>query len=378
MIKRVVLSYVNITTGHKKAAQALHQTFKILYPQVEILEIDPLENSYPRIKIMVEKLYFKMLKSNPSFWNYVYDNETIVKATAQLRRILNSLNSTRLNNLFSSFNPQVVVCTHAFPCGIFSALKEKKPNNFSLIASMTDFDVHNYWIYKNVSCYIVANEQSSKKLQKKGIAQEKIKILGIPIDPKFTEDKDISLLKKKYGLKQDLPTLLVMGGGWGFGPIEKVVHYLHQIKNIEFQIMVVAGTNKELELKLRALTSEWPKLRRVFGYVDFIDELMKISNIFIGKPGGLTSAESLACGLPMVIINPIPGQEERNTHYLTSQGVAIKANTEFEITKIVSELLMQSHKLNEMRNKILAIRQPKSAFNIVKTIEEEIVSSNKR
>jgi len=373
-----MLSYVNITTGHKKASQALAKTCKFLYPEVEILEIDPVGDFYPNMKSILEKVYFKIVQSNPYLWEYVYDNEMIVKFTAKFRQILNSLNSTRLNKFISSFNPQVVVCTHAFACGIFSGLKERKTNGFYLVGVITDFDVHNYWIYKNVSCYIVANEYSAKKLEKKGIDKAKIKILGIPIDPKFTEDKDVSSLKEKYGLKADIPTILVMGGGWGFGPIEKVVYYLQEIKNIDFQIMVVAGTNKELELKLRELTSKLPKLTKVFGYVDVIDELMKVANIFIGKPGGMTSAESLACGLPMVIVNPIPGQEARNTHYLTSQGVAIKANNEFEITNIVSELLSQPQKLNEMRNKILDISKPKSAFNIVKTIENVMGSDLER
>jgi len=369
-----MLSYVNITTGHKKAAHAVWEAFKTLYPKVEILEIDPL-GFYPQIKNILEKVYFKIVQSNPYLWDYLYDNEMIVKFTAQFRRILNSLNSIRLNKFISSFNPQVVVCTHAFACGIFSGLKERKTNGFYLVGVITDFDVHNYWIYENVSCYIVANEHTAKKLQKKGIDEKRIKILGIPIDPKFTEDKDVSSLREKYGLKEELPTILVMGGGWGFGPIEKIVHCLQEIKNIEFQILVVAGTNKELESKLRELTSKLPKLTKVFGYVDVIDELMKVSNIFIGKPGGMTSAESLACGLPMVIVNPIPGQEERNTQYLTSQGVAIKVNNEFEITKLVSELFTHPHKLKEMQNKILDISKPKSAFQIVETIAKEMDSS---
>lgn len=370
MLKRVMLAHINITTGHRKAAQAIHKTLKLNYPEIEVLEIDPIGHFYPALEDTIEKVYVGILKSNPHIWDYVYDNEKIVKSTAMIRQMFNFLNLTRLNKILSSFNPQVVVCTHAFACGMFSALKEKKDKQFALIGVITDFDVHNYWVYKNVSCYIVANESTSNKLQEKGIDEEKIKILGIPVDPKFTEDKDIPTLKKKHGLEEDMPTILVMGGGWGFGPIEKIVHSLNELKNIEFQIIVVAGTNKELELKLVELTSKLPKSIKVFGYVDFIDELMKISNIFIGKPGGMTSAESLVCGLPMVIINPIPGQEERNTRYLTSQGVAIKADNELEISKIISELLTQPQKLNEMRKRILEINKPDASFNIVKVIEK--------
>jgi processive 1,2-diacylglycerol beta-glucosyltransferase len=373
MLERVMLSYIDITTGHKRAAQAVHKTFKMVYPNIEILELDPLGYFHPVIENIIGKVYFEMLKTNPHFWEYVYDNEKIVKFTAKFRQILNSLNSSRLSKLFYSFNPQAVVCTHAFSCGIFSALKEKRANGLLLIGIITDFDVHSYWIHKNVSSYIVANEYTAEKLQQKGIDKKRIKILGIPIDPVFTEDKNIQDLKKKYNLKEDLSTILVMGGGLGFGPIEKIVYYLNEIENIEFQIIVVAGTNKELELKLIELTSKLPKLTKIFGHVDFIDELMKVSDVFITKPGGMTSAESLSCCLPMVIVNPIPGQEDRNTQYLTSQGVAIKANNEFEISKIILELLTKPQKLNEMRSKILNIRKPKSAFNIVKAIEELIV-----
>ncbi|MEW6096353.1 MAG: glycosyltransferase [bacterium] len=376
MLKRVMLAHINITTGHKKAAQAIHKTLKLTHPEVNVLEIDPVGHFYPVIEKSIEKIYIGVLKTNPDIWDYVYDNEKITKSTAMIRQVFNSLNSIRLNKIFTSFNPQAVVCTHAFACGMFSALKERKADSFSLIGVITDFDVHNYWVYKNVTNYIVANDYTSKKLQEKGIDEERIKVLGIPVDPKFTEDKDITTLKKKHGLKEDLPTVLVMGGGWGFGPIEKVVYYLNELQDIEFQIIAVAGTNKELVLKLRELSANLPKLVKVFGYVDFVDELMKISNIFIGKPGGMTSAESLACGLPMIIINPIPGQEERNTRYLTSEGVAIKANNELETSKIISDLLTQPHRLNEMRNRILEINKPKAAFNTIKAIEDSIYTGH--
>lgn len=378
MLKRIMLSYVDITTGHKRAAQSIHKTLKHQYPGIEILEFDPLKYLYPLVEKVIGKIYIQILKLSPNLWGYVYDNEKIVKLTAKSRKIFDSLNSSRLNKLFSSFNPQVVICTHAFSCGIFSALKEKTNNGFHLIGIITDFDVHNYWIHKNVSFYVVANEYSAKKLQEKGIDKERIKILGIPIDPVFTENKNIKELKKKYNLREDIPTILVMGGGWGFGPIEKIVHHLNDIKDIEFQIIVVTGTNKELKSRLIKLAPKLPKLTQVFGYVDVIDELMKVSDIFISKPGGMTSAESLACKLPMIIINPIPGQEDRNTRFLTSQGVAIRTNSEFEISKIVLELLTQPQKLDEMRSRILEISKPKSAFNIVKMIEEIVVFNERK
>ncbi|MEW6608370.1 MAG: glycosyltransferase [bacterium] len=373
MLERVMLSYINITTGHRKAAQSIHKTLNLIYPEIDVLEIDPLGYFHPKLENIIGKIYFEIIKTNPDFWDFIYDNEQIVKLTAKIRQALNSLNSTRLHKLFSSFNPQVVICTHALPCGIFSALK-KKLDDFSLIGVITDFDIHNYWIHENVSYYVVSNDETAKKLEEKRINKERIKILGIPIDPVFTEDKDIYNLKKKYELKDDLPTILIMGGGLGLGPIDKIVHCLNKIKNIDFQVIVVAGTNKELELKLREISATLPKLTKVFGYVNFIDELMKISNILIGKPGGLTTAESLACGLPMLIVNPIPGQEERNTQYLISQGVAIKVSNEFEIQKTIQELLITPENLLKMRQKTSNISKPKSAFDIIKVAQDSILT----
>ncbi len=366
MLNKVMLSYLNITTGHKKAAWSIHKALKELYPEISVLEIDPLKVFYPRLEAIINKGYQRLVKSNPDIWDYVYDNEKIVKLTANLRQITNSFNSYRLSKLFSSFNPQAVVCTHAFPCGIFSALKNS--NKFLLIGVITDFDVHSYWIHPNVSCYVVATEHTAAKLQKKGIEKERIKILGIPVDPVFTKVQDIQAIKRKYNLKEEIPTILIMGGGWGFGPIEGIIHCLNELENIDFQIIVVAGTNKKLESRLNKLSLS--KLVKVFGFVDFMDELMKVSNLFIGKPGGMTTAESLACGLPMVIINSIPGQEERNAQYLTAQGAGIKANSEWEVKKIVQELLTNPRKMNEMQEKALNIGKPQSAFDVVRTIEE--------
>lgn len=369
MLNKVMLSYLNITTGHKKAAWSIHKALKELEPEIEVLEIDPLRVFYPRLEAIINKGYLKLVKSNPDIWDFVYDNEKIVKLTANLRQLTNSFNSYRLSKLFSSFNPQAVVCTHAFPCGIFSALKNSY--EFPLIGVITDFDVHSYWIHDNVSCYVVATQYTAERLQKKGIEKERIKVLGIPVDPAFTKAHDIAAIKKKHNLKEEIPTILIMGGGWGFGPIEGIIHCLNELEDIDFQIIAVAGNNKKLESRLNKLSL--PKLAKVFGFVDFMDELMQVSNLFIGKPGGMTTAESLACGLPMVIINPIPGQEERNAQYLTAQGAGIKVNSEWEVKKIVQELLTDHYKLNKMRDRALNIGKPYSAFDVVKTMEELIM-----
>lgn len=371
MLNRILFSYVSVGSGHRQAAEAIQQAMRSLYQQVEIIEINALTYFHPVIKELIAKIYLDMLKSNPDFWDYLYDNEMIMKLTSKLKGMVDWVNSKKLKKVFKSFEPEAVVCTHAFPCGIFSSLKENKMSDLPLIAVMTDFDVHGYWVHKNVSFYCVANNQTKKKLIKKGIAEERIGVFGIPINPIFNQKKDVKSLREKLGLRKDLPVLLIMGGSLGLGPIERIVCYLNNIAP-DFQMLVVTGKNQVLREQLERLRPQIDKEITFFGYVKDIDELMKASDILISKSGGLTCAEALASARPMIIVNPIPGQEERNSRYLTQQGVAIKVEHEGKVGEIVEGLLYDRSRLEEMKRNALRLSQPLAAFKIVEAIERTI------
>ncbi len=359
-MKRIILSYVSTNSGHKIAADAVKDVLQQKSPETSFLEIDALGYFSPVVKGIILTSYLELIKSDPHVWEYLYDNPKIVNLTTKLKEILNTLKSQRLKKkILNGFQPDVVVCTHAFPCGVFSALKKTSLNNLPLIAITTDFDIHAYWLYENVSCYLVANSEIADKLIHHGISAQNIEVTGIPISGDFSNIEDKRIVRERLGL-EDLPTILIMGGNYGIGSMEKIITYLNLLPQL-FQIIVVTGRNKGLKQRLERLTKQIERPMKIYGFVHNVHELMQASDILISKPGGLTSAESLCCGLPMIIVNPIPGQEDRNSNYLVKHGAAIKVFHANEIDNTVNDLLRKPEILKRMQKNALHLAKPDAA-----------------
>ncbi|MBU0700416.1 glycosyltransferase [bacterium] len=359
-MKRIILSYISTNSGHKIAADAVKDILQQKSPELSFLEIDALGYFSPVVKGMLLTSYLELIKSDPFVWEYLYDNPKIINLTAKLKEILDTLKSERLKKkILNGFQPDVVVCTHAFPCGVFSALKKTSMNNLPLVAITTDFDIHAYWLYENVSYYLVANSEIADKLIYHNIPVKNIEVTGIPISSAFSKIEDKQIVRNRLGL-EDLPTILIMGGNHGIGSMERIVTYLNLLPQL-FQILVVAGKNKGLQKRLEKLTKQTARPMKIYGFVHNIYELMQGSDILISKPGGLTSSESLCCGLPMIIVNPIPGQEDRNSRYLVKHAAAIRVSHENEIDGVVNNLLRKPEILEKMRENALCLAKPDAA-----------------
>jgi processive 1,2-diacylglycerol beta-glucosyltransferase len=238
-----------------------------------------------------------------------------------------------------------------------------------LFGVLTDYAPHSYWIYNNVDAYIVPSEEAGRKLIDDGIDPAKINVFGIPIDPKFRASGNRKSICEKLSLDSRLPCLLIMGGTQGLGPIKEVVRLVDRL-SADVQIIVAAGTNKRLYSWLKS--RHFNKKFLAFSYADNMDELMQIATVVITKPGGITTAEALTKGVPMLIVNPLPGQEAMNTKFLLNEGVAVKAECPHDVPVILEELLYNHDKLNVMRRKALSLSKPDSAINIAKLILERI------
>jgi processive 1,2-diacylglycerol beta-glucosyltransferase len=362
-MKRIIFSYISTNSGHKMAADAVRDVLHRKSPETSFLEIDALGYFSPVVKGIILTSYLELIKSDPYVWQYLYDNPKIVNLTAKLKEILNTLKSERLKKkILGGFQPDVVVCTHAFPCGVFSALKKTSMNGLPLIAITTDFDIHAYWLYENISYYLVANSEIADKLIYHGISAKNIEVTGIPISEVFSNIEDKQIIRNRLGL-EELPTILIMGGSYGIGSIEKIVTYLNLLPQL-FQMIVVTGRNKSLEQRLKRLTKQIARPMKIYGFVHNVYELMQVSDILISKPGGLTSAESLCCGLPMIIVNPIPGQEDRNSKYLVKHNAAIMVSHASEIDNVVNDLLRKPEILKRMQENALRLAKPNAAVRV--------------
>jgi len=367
--KRIILMYISEISGHHSATLAIEKALKILQPNVEILNINAFNYTNPISEKVVNRLYLGIIKRTPQIWDYLYDNPTVVKKIEKIKEAIHKLNSPKLKRLFDKFKPDAIVCSQAFPCGMCADYKRTYGSRIPLVAVLTDYAPHSYWLYDTVDYYISPSEDVALRLMKKGIGRNRIKSLGIPFDPQFNEPLDKNELFQKLKLNPDIPTVLIMGGGQGLGPIKTIVKSLEKVKR-EIQEIVVCGANKKLYKSLKRRIKKYKKKILLFGYAHNINELMRISGIIITKPGGVTTTEVLANHLPMVIVKPLPGQETNNTSYLIEKGAAIKADKPRQINLAVENLLANPVKLKEMSEATRRINKPNASLDIAKLLLE--------
>jgi len=359
--------YISEVSGHRSATLAIEKAIKELSPDTEILNINAFNYTNPISEKVINRIYMEVIKRTPKVWDYLYDNPSVVRGLENIKKHVHKSNSPKLKKLFDKFNPDLVVCTQAFPCGMVADYKKTYGVNLPLVAVLTDYVPHSYWVYDLVDYYITPSEDVSVKLEKKGVDPLKIKPYGIPFDHKFNLKMNKDEVFQKLKLNSKKPVILIMGGGQGLGPIKTVVKSLEKSR-YDLQELIVCGTNKKLFKSLKRKIKHCKKDIRLFGFIQNINELMHISEIILSKPGGVTTAEVLSIGLPMVIVKPIPGQEINNTDFLTHKGAAIKIDDPKEAYKIIDELLNDKPRLEQLKLSALRIAKPGSSMDIAKLL----------
>jgi len=361
--KRILLMYITEVSGHHSASLAVEKALRLVAPDTEILNINGFNYTNPLTEKIVNKLYITVIKNFPGIWDFLYDNQKVIKKFDALKHKVNKFNSKKLKKLFDKFKPDIVACSQAFPCGIVAGYKKKYNPDLKLVGILTDFVPHSFWLYDEVDNYIVPSEEIAERMSSKGIPREKIVPLGIPFDPKFNDFVNKEKVMQDLKLVPGIPTVLIMGGGQGLGPIKAIIKSLDKVES-NLQEIVVTGTNKKLFRYLRDHKKDFRKLIVPLGYVSTIHELMSISDIIITKPGGITTSEALAKKLPMLIIKPIPGQEENNTIFLTGKKAALRIQDPSAINEIVEDLLKHPGKLKDLSDSACSLSRPRSSLDI--------------
>ncbi|RJP28842.1 MAG: hypothetical protein C4533_03360 [Candidatus Omnitrophota bacterium] len=365
--KRIILMYISEVSGHRCATEAIEKSIKRLEPETEILNINAFNYTNPISEKVVNRLYMAIIKRTPAIWSYLYDNQKIAKSISRIKESIHKFNSPKLEKLFNSFKPDAVVCSQAFPCGMVADYKKVTHSSIPLIAVLTDYIPHAYWVYDDVNTYITPSEEVSIRLMQKGVPHSKIKPFGIPFDPDFNRPVNKDQVFSKLGLKSNKFTALIMGGGQGLGPVKSIISSLEHV-NQDIQEIIVTGTNKKLYRTIKKKLNKYRKKVVLFGYANNINELMSIADVLITKPGGITTAEALSKHIPMIIVHPIPGQEASNTAYLTEHKAAIKIDKANRINLAVEELIASPEKLKELANAAKKISKPESSMNIARHI----------
>lgn len=365
MAKHILLAYISDISGHRSAAIAIENALKLQDPTVKVRNINLFNYTNPYSEKVINHLYTSIIKKAPSVWEYLYDNPKVVRKTRLIKNIIYRFNAKKLKRLFDEFMPDVIACTQAFPCGMFANFKKTYGLNTPLIGVVTDFFAHAYWFYDNVDYYTVASDEARLRLISQGADENSIKLLGIPIAPKFAYRLKKEEIAKRIGLDLSIPAILIMGGGQGLGPITTIAKAL-DASHIKLQIIIVTGINTKLYKKLGKIN--FRKKCLLFKYVDDIDELMAVSSAIITKPGGLTISEALAEGVIPIIVKPIPGQEEYNTKYLTKNNAAIRLKNAKDVSATLEKLFSNKENFALMHKNIAAMAKPRSALDIAKLI----------
>ncbi len=360
--KRVLLMYITEHSGHHRASLALEAGLRRLAPDTEIVNIEFLRYINPVLEKLINQTYHGIIKTTPEVWEYVYDNPKVARTTSRLRHLIHRYNSRKLGTLVEDFRPDVVACTQAFPCGVMADYKRRFRHDLPLAGVVTDYFPHLYWLAPEIDYYLVPAAETGDRLIEHGVPAEKIRVFGMPIDPRFASGNGRRQVCEKLELDEAVPTVLVMGGSRGLGPIPEIVEKLDGIRT-DCQMVVVTGGNRRLKERLEKASAGLSKKIRILGYADNMDELMEAASLIVTKPGGLTSSEALSKGLPIVIVEALPGQEERNARFLLEKGVAVKVENGDGLKSLLEELFSRPGELEKMRQAARAMARSGAALD---------------
>jgi len=357
-------------TGHQKAAEAVMEAIHHMDPHCQCTSIDAVSHAYPFIGNVFNRMYFQILKRMPYVWDYLYDNPDVEEVTREARELLTILSSFRTKKILKKFNPAAVICTQAVPAIALAAERRRGHLPIPLIGIITDFGVHAYWLHREIDLYLVGHNDVKQELMRRGIEERKIRVTGIPIDPKFGGLVNPAEEKKFLRLDPHKKTILLMGGSRGYGLLHETIEAIQSLP-LRTQMIVVCGKNKRLFNQLSKLSSKKWDIQ-VFGYVREMNRLMSAADVLITKPGGLTTSEALASRVPLIAINPIPGQEERNVNFLLRHRAARIARTTEDLKKNLLDLFRYPSKLEFMRQQASHIARPLSSWEAARLIFDQI------
>ena len=363
--------HISVTgAGHQRASVAVEQALRRLDPAAQVLNVDAFNYTNPILERLITRTYANLIRVGPEVWEYLYDNPRVLRQVRLLRELFHRYNAPKLGRLIQRFEPDVIACTQAFPCGMVADYRHLRWLPTPLVGILTDHAPHAYWFYDSVTAYAVPSEEEAQVFRSHGIAADRVRPLGIPVGPEFARPaRPLEETRRRWGLAPRLPVIVLMGGGGGLGPIRQLVKALQQSR-VDLQLVVVAGTNYWLRrwLKRKGKRQVFSKPMRVEGYVHDVRDLMDAASLLITKPGGLTTAEALARGLPMVLVHPIPGQETQNARFLTRHGCALLAGSVWETVQFVEGLLGDAPRLAMMRTAARQCGRPDAAVRTARLL----------
>ncbi len=369
VFNKVLILSATSGAGHVKAGEALHDAFKDLGLARQVKHVDALTYTSPLMKTLYSRSYLDLVNKAPHLLGALYD-ATDKQGRFDTRRLTFDIaNALPLMSYLVSENPDIIVNTHFLGAEIVALLKRRHKIHCFTSTVVTDFDVHAFWKTSPCEIYCAALPETAMQLEQLGVRPDQLVVTGIPVSPAFNQPILKRESKLALGLAPDRKNILVSNGGFGVGPMLDIVEAICRI-DAPYQAVILAGKNEHLQAELRKMVrqSGFDDRIHVIGYTSKMRDYMAASDLMVGKSGGLTSSECLASGLPMVILNPIPGQEERNATHLVEHGCAVRCHSLRVLPFKLEELLRDESKLPTMQENASKLGRPDAAKEAARAI----------
>jgi len=367
---RILLLSVSAGAGHGRAADALRAEAAASFPGVEAEHIDVMTLVPSSFRALYADYYIKIVEHHPAVWAYMYNASDKMPRDAwfaKVRRAVERLNTRQLRDTIKDYAPDHIICTHFLPAELLAHDIRRGRAVPPVWVQVTDFDLHRMWVQAGMRGYFAASDEIAFRMAARGIAKENIAVTGIPIMPVFGQQFDRAVCARELGITPDKTTLLLMTGGAGLAGSEGLTERLLALPG-DFQIVALAGRNEALLASYRKIASAHAGRLFPLGFTSTIERVMACADLAVTKPGGLTVSECLAEGLPMVLIAPIPGQEERNADYLLEQGAAVKAHDAVALEYKIAQLLGQPERIARMRANMQGLGHPEAARAVLRHV----------
>jgi processive 1,2-diacylglycerol beta-glucosyltransferase len=364
----VLFLSASVGEGHTTAAQAVCSALMERRPSGQYEVVDSYRYASNVFHRVASNGYIGIVKLLPQLYKYVYDQAERATKVSAFKTWLHHYTALNLRQYVADLKPDVVVCTHAFPCGVMAEYKREFSDCPPVMGVVTDFVVHPFWIHRNIDRYAVATSAMRQTLIARGVAAQRVLITGIPTDCRFSRVTTKRRARRIIGVAADTTTILLMGGGLGIGPLENALLAIDRLDH-KVQTVVVVGKNKALERRLKEVAATVHHRVKVVGFIQNVYDYMHAADILVSKPGGLTSSEALVSELPFIMLKPLPGQEERNTRYLQERGVGIRIQSSRDLTAALDRLLASPGTLERMRRDARVLAKPEAAVTVAAAIE---------
>jgi len=367
---RIAIFSVSAGAGHVRAAEAIEAAAAAWFPDVEATHVDVMSLVSRAFRKTYADGYLQVVARGPAVWGYLYTKTDRAAAESRLNRVreaIERLSTRRFEARLRELDPDIVICTHFLPAQLLSRMLRRGTFDRPVWVQVTDFDFHASWIHERMTGYLAADDGIARRMTERGIPPDAIRVTGIPVMPVFGEALAREACAAELGLLHARPTVLLLAGSAGVTAISTLVDRLLAL-DAALQVIAVAGRREALldDLRRRAAAADGRLV--AVGFTTTIERVMAAADIAVTKPGGLTTSECLATGLPMIVVSPIPGQEERNAEFLLANGAALRADSADALAAHIAALLAEPERLASLAANARRLGRPDAARRVLEAV----------